>query len=102
MKNILLLFIVVISFVACKRKKAPEPQICFGKEVYKYKDTISVSNCSKNYTKMRWVLPDGTQSTTESIYFVAPSPGNYLFTLYISNADFVNEFKTIKYITVNP
>ena len=80
----------------------PEPQICFGKEAYKYKDTISVSNCSKNYTKMRWVMPDGTQTTAESIYFVPSAPGNYLFTLYIGNADFVNEFKTTKYITVNP
>lgn len=102
MKYSLLILVVVFSFFACKKKHEPQPQICFGKEIYKYKDTIAVSNCSKYYTSLRWVMPDGTPTSAESIYFVPPAPGNYLFTIYVSNKDYITEFKTTKSITVTP
>jgi hypothetical protein len=102
MKNSVLILVVLISFIACKKKQEPQPQICFGKEIYKYKDTIVVSNCSKYYTGLRWVMPDGTQTKVETIYFVPSAPNIYTFTIYVNNNDYITEYKTTKSITVTP
>jgi hypothetical protein len=31
-------------------------------------------------------MPDGTQTKVETIYFVPPTPGDYLFTIYVNIA----------------
>ncbi|MBL7755489.1 MAG: hypothetical protein JNM44_13525 [Chitinophagaceae bacterium] len=103
MKRILLLSTLSLLFlIACRRPGAPEPLICSDKTVYKVLDTMRVNNCSKNFSKQRWVLPDGSPSTLESVYFVATTPGIYTFKLYVSDDDFVNEYETIYQVQANP
>jgi hypothetical protein len=102
MKYSVLILVVLLSFIACKKKHEPEPQICFGKEIYKYKDTIAVNNCSNHFTGSRWVLPDGTQTKAATVYYVPPTPGIYTFTIYVNNNDYISEYKTTKSITVTP
>ncbi|MEZ5046247.1 MAG: hypothetical protein R2831_04575 [Chitinophagaceae bacterium] len=95
-------FFFVAFLSACRKPNAPEPLICNEKTIFSVKDTIKMSSCSKNAETYRWVLPDGSTSTLESVYFVAPQAGSYLFTLYVSNPKFVNEYKATQTITVNP
>lgn len=102
MKQIILFSFLFITWVACRKKNQPEPRICVGSESYFYKDTMLISNCSAHFDHIRWVLPDGTTSTADQIYYIAPAPGLYTFTLFAGNDDFVNEYKTTRTVTVNP
>ncbi|MBP9933070.1 MAG: hypothetical protein KBF25_05205 [Chitinophagaceae bacterium] len=103
MKQMLLLTVfAVLVLISCRRPGAPEPLICSDRSVYQVLDTIKMNNCSKNFSKQRWILPDGSPSTLESVYYVAQNPGIYTFKLYVSDDDFVNEYETMYQIQVNP
>ncbi len=92
--------VLAIMFVtACQRKKEPFPKICPNKPSYKVNDTMQVVNCSKDFTKQRWVLPDGSTSTQGTVYFVPTTPGSYLFTLFVSNADYISDYKVTYTLT---
>jgi hypothetical protein len=94
MKHFWYLFFIVISFIACQRNGAPDVRICSGKDSYKTTDTLKMLNCSLRSQKQRWVLPDGTKSNDNTVYYVPTGAGNYEFTLYVSDDDFVNEYST--------
>lgn len=102
MKYTLILFAFSSIFFACQKKGEPEALICFSKKSYVLSDTIRVENCSKKYTKQRWVLPDGTQSTGDYAYFIPTTSGTFKFTLYVSNDKFVNEFEASQNVEVKP
>lgn len=108
MKNsrIVLGMLVLISAISlfqmsCRKKKGePNSKICASKLVYAKKDTVMLENCSDNYTKQRWLLPDGTQSTASKVSFVPPTVGTYKFTLYVSNEDFIYDYESYLYVEV--
>jgi hypothetical protein len=102
MKYLLLVVAVLSLAVGCKRKGEPVPKICTSKENYKYTDTIRLENCSDRYTKQRWLMPDGSQSTASVVYFVPTAPITYQFRLYVTDENFVQEYEAIKEITVAP
>lgn len=86
---------------SCRKKKdEPVSKICANQVLYNKGDTIKLENCSDNYTKQRWRLPDGTQSTGKTVYFVPATVGFYKFTLYVSNDDFVYDYESYTYIEV--
>lgn len=104
-RNTSLLFLLLAGMslfqISCRKKKnEPVSKICASKTVYNKTDTIKLENCSEDYTKQRWRLPDGTQSTEKNIYFVPPTVGSYKFTLYVSNDDFVYDYESYTYIEV--
>lgn len=94
--------LIFLLSISCRRPGAPDPKICSSKTSYVLADTIKLENCSKRYTKQRWLLPDGSQSTSGNIFFKAPSPGSYQFRLFVSDEDFVNEYEAIYTAVVNP
>jgi hypothetical protein len=99
---IILAFLAVIA-VGCKKKGEPYPRICTDKNDYRIVDTIRLENCSERYTKQRWVMPDGSQSTAAYVYFVPPTAAtSYTFRLYVTDEDFVQEYEAVKTIYVNP
>ncbi|MBK8145326.1 MAG: hypothetical protein IPK62_10215 [Bacteroidetes bacterium] len=102
MKNILLFASMSLFLFACDKKGEPFAEICSTKETYQLTDTIKVVNCSTNYTKQRWLLPNGTISYGDYAYFVPTTSGVFTFKLYVSNDKFVNDFETVKNITVKP
>lgn len=102
MKYIFLIIALAFVIVGCKRKGEPFPRICTPKEDFFMKDTIKLSNCSERYTKQRWVMPDGSVSTTTDVYFVPSAPITYTFKLYVTDEDFVQEYEAVRQITVAP
>jgi hypothetical protein len=102
MKNFAAAALILLGFASCKRKGEPEPKICTDKNDYRLTDTIRLTNCSENYTGQRWLLPDGTQSTASSVYFVPQAPIAYTFRLFVTDEDFVQEYQAIREITVAP
>jgi hypothetical protein len=99
----ILAIVLVFSLVhsSCRKKKGePKSIICTDKMVYAKTDTVKLTNCSENFTKQRWLLPDGTQSTAAAVYFVPPTVGSYKFSLYVSNDDFIYDYESFKYIEV--
>lgn len=102
MKYILIVFSFTLFLFACSKKGEPFAEICSNKVSYFLKDTIRVDNCSKNYTKQRWLLPDGTISYGDYAYFIPTTSGTFTFKLYVSNDKFVNDFETTKNLTVYP
>ena len=102
MKYILIIFSLAIFVLSCDKKGEPFAAICFSKPSYKLTDTIRVDNCSKKYTKQRWLLPDGTTSYGDYVYYIPTTSGKFTFTLYVSNDEFVNDFEVSKEVTVFP
>lgn len=102
MKYILLILGFTTLLFACDKNGEPFPEICSSKVTYNLTDTIRVDNCSKRYTKQRWLLPDGTISYGDYAYFIPTTSGTFTFRLYISNDKFVNDFEAVKNITVYP
>lgn len=102
MKNFAAAAFLLLGLVSCKRKGEPEPKICTDRNDYRLTDTIRLTNCSENYTAQRWLLPDGTQSTAATVYFVPQAPIAYTFRLFVTNEDFVQEYQAIREITVAP
>ena len=102
MKYFFILMGLAIFLFACDKKGEPFAEICSTKVSYKLTDTIRVDNCSKRYTKQRWLLPDGTISYGDYAYFIPTTSGVFTFKLFVSNDEFVNDFEATKNITVNP
>ena len=102
MKYFFILMGLAIFLFACDKKGEPFSEICSTKVSYKLTDTIRVDNCSKRYTKQRWLLPDGTISYGDYAYFIPTTSGVFTFKLFVSNDEFVNDFEATKNITVNP
>ena len=93
MKKICLFGLVLsVGFLACKKRGEPDAKICASKDVYKISDTLKMVNCSERSTKQRWVMPDGTKSTDNQVYYVPTGAGNYAFTIYVSDDDFISEY----------
>ena len=101
-KMLFLLAGVLLTAVACKRPGEPFPRICTDKGSYKVNDTIQLSNCSDRSQAQRWVLPDGTTTTQATFYYVPTSSKGYTFDLYVTNDEFVNEYKATRTVYVNP
>ena len=97
---LVMLVFATLIVTSCKRKKEPFPKICPNKTSYSINDTVQVVNCSEDFTKQRWILPDGSTSTQGTVYFVPSTPGSYLFTLFVSNNDYISDYKVTQYITV--
>lgn len=96
-----LLFVVTLTNTSCRRKSGePKSKICQSKPSYSKFDTIKLENCSTNSNRQRWLLPDGTQSQTPTIYFVPPSVGFYKFTLYVGNDDYIYDYESYVYVEV--
>lgn len=102
MKYAVLMMLMVLAATGCKRKGEPIPKICTSKTDYRMTDTIRLDNCSERYTKQRWLLPDGSQSTAAYVYFVPTAPISYTFRLYVTDEDYVQEYEAIREITVAP
>ncbi len=102
MKQIFILLSFAIFLASCDKNGEPFAQICSSKVSYSLTDTIRVDNCSKRYTKQRWLLPDGTTSYGDYAYFIPTTSGTFTFKLYVSNDKFVNDFEAEKQITVYP
>ncbi len=102
MKQILIICCVALFAVSCDKKGEPFAEICLSKPSYKLTDTIRVDNCSERYTKQRWLLPDGTTSYGDYVYFIPTTSGTYTFKLFVSNDKFVNDFETTKSVQVFP
>ena len=93
---------MVVLATSCRKKAGePEAKICANKTSYVKQDTIILENCSKNFTKQRWILPDGTHTTNGTVYFVPASVGTYKFSLYVSNDDYIYDYEAYTYIDVN-
>ncbi|HMT35302.1 MAG: PKD domain-containing protein [Bacteroidetes bacterium] len=102
MKYFFILIGLALFLFACDKKGEPFAEICSNKVSYKLTDTIRVDNCSKRYTKQRWLLPDGTISYGDYAYFIPTTSGVFTFKLFVSNDEFVNDFEATKNLTVNP
>ncbi len=102
MKNISLLLLAIIFFIACDKKGEPFSQICVDNKTYHVGDTIKLTNCSKRYDKQRWLMPDSTVSTSDFVFYVPSHPGDFTFRLYVSNSKFVNDFESSKVVNVQP
>ena len=102
MKYFFILIGLAPFLFACDKKGEPFAEICSNKVSYKLTDTIRVDNCSKRYTKQRWLLPDGTISYGDYAYFIPTTSGVFTFKLFVSNDEFVNDFEATKNLTVNP
>ncbi len=101
MRNIVLLVLVIISMVACKRKNEPQAFICPENPItITIHDTLELSNCSKNYTRQRWELPSGVTSTQNKIKFWQQTPGAYVVKLFVANDDWANDYYTKSTIIV--
>lgn len=94
MKQLAILLILLFGLYACDKPGEPDARICPGKDSYKTTDTIKMINCSLRSQKQRWVLPDGTQSTDNEVFYIPNGAGVYNFTIYVSDDDFVNEYAT--------
>ena len=75
MKYFFILIGLALFLFACDKKGEPFAEICSNKVSYKLTDTIRVDNCSKRYTKQRWLLPDGTISYGDYAYFIPTTSG---------------------------
>lgn len=94
--------LIALGLFACRRPNPPEPLICTADGGHKVLDTIRMENCSKKFTTQRWILPDGSPSTLPNVYYVPQAAGSYTFQLFVSDNDFVNEYKAIYTVEVNP
>lgn len=103
MKKIMILSLVVLAAVACRKKKGePKPRICTNKEFYKVNDTMTLENCSLNSTRQKWILPDGTTSLNPIIKYVVNQSGDFTFRLYVGNENFVQDYEAIHTVSVTP
>ena len=109
MKQFLFLLSVCLVLFACKRKGAPYPLICTEANItagdlitIKQTDTLVLVNCSKNYSKQRWVMPDGGTSTNETVYFIPTGIDTFLVRLYVGDDDFLNEYEAVRRVAVIP
>ncbi|MBK7763361.1 MAG: hypothetical protein IPI46_08295 [Bacteroidetes bacterium] len=109
MKPFLLLALIILMAVSCKRNGEPYPRICTetNEEIndlvtMKLADTLTLVNCSKRYNKQRWVMPDGGTSTQETVYFIPSGLDTFTIRLFVSDDDFVNEYEATKRVVVNP
>ena len=106
---ILLSGILAFSLLACKRSGEPIPRICTQTNnavndlvTIKLGDTLALVNCSEKSTRQRWVMPDGGNSTQETVYFIPSNVDTYTVRLFVSNNDFVNEYQAIQRVAVIP
>lgn len=109
MKQLFLFAFILLFAISCKRKGEPYPRICTETNeavddfvTMKLSDTLTLVNCSKRYTKQRWVMPDGGTSTQETVYFIPTGLDTFTIRLFVSDDDFVNEYEAIKQVVVNP
>lgn len=109
MKQVLILLSISLFIFSCKRKGEPVALICTESNItvgnvvtMKASDTLVLVNCSKRYTKQRWVMPDGGTSTNETVYFIPTSLDTVLVRLFVSNDDFVNEYEAVQKVAVTP
>ena len=109
MKAIYLLFLLSLLAISCKRKGEPHPLICTEAAItqgnlvtVKLGDTLVLVNCSENFTRQRWVMPDGGSSIGEKVYFIPTGIDTFTVRLFVSNDDFVNEYEAIQRVAVLP
>ncbi len=109
MKQLFLILSLSLLFIACKRKGEPVPMICTESAIsvgdlvtIHLNDTLPLVNCSKHYTKQRWVMPGGGSSNDPTVYFIPTGLDTVTVRLFVSNDGFVNEYEAIKQVVVLP
>ena len=92
--SVLALFALVL-FSACSKDTTPKACFEFSKSVVKAGDTVYLFNCSENYQKCIWYLPNGTQSTQRHAQVVMNSAGNYAVALRIGDYTMTKDTNTV-------
>jgi hypothetical protein len=90
-----LVIFVVIAFVSCTPRNEPKAFICPESPLVIFiDDTLELNNCSKNYTRQRWDMPNGAVSTQDKIKFTSDVDGTFVVKLTIGNDDWANDYVT--------
>lgn len=94
--------LIALAFASCVQ---PSPKACFDfskTENVKVGDTITLVNCSTNFTEVAWTLPlNGTTSTISPRVKINNS-GNYAVTLTVGEDNFTKQNTLTKSIMVLP
>jgi len=83
--------LTIIGFSACNKKAGPlKACFTFSKNTAKINDTVYLLNCSENYSKFKWSIPNAFSFDTINNYYVPTSIGDkyiYLLTWSLDGAD---------------
>jgi PKD repeat protein len=92
--------LVTLTVGACTTK----PKACFdfSRSDVKVNDTLTLVNCSTNYTDVRWSFPGGGTNSVPSPRIKLPSAGSYEVMLTVGNDNFKESSSLTRTIIVKP
>jgi PKD repeat protein len=92
--------IIILFLFSCAKK--PVACFTFSTENVKVGDTITLLNCSTNFTDVLWNLPFGATATVVNPRVKMQNPGSYSATLTVGLENFEKQNTITQSITVLP
>lgn len=95
--------IAIIGFSACNKKEGPlKACFTFSKNTAKVNDTIYLLNCSENYSKFKWSIPNAFSFDTinKHNFYVPTSTGDKYIYLLAWSLDGTDTNGVAKILTV--
>lgn len=96
----IILSVFTISLISCTK----DPVACFrfSTETVKVGDTLSLINCSSNFTDVKWSLPFGAITSVVNPRIKVQNEGVYEVTLSVGLENFAKSNSITKSILVKP
>jgi PKD repeat protein len=92
---------MALHFSSCR--KSPEACFTFSKSTnVKVGDTLTLVNCSTNYTDIKWVFPSNGISNATSPRVKMNTSGNYSVQLIVGTGNFKKSNTSIQSIEILP
>ncbi|MFM2387432.1 MAG: hypothetical protein RL660_2189 [Bacteroidota bacterium] len=100
--KLLSIFVIAVMLVSAACTRQPKACFEFSDTTLKVNDTVTLVNCSTDYTDVKWLFPLGGTSSVNNPRVKMSSAGVYEVQLIVGNDDFKETASTSRSVVVEP